>query len=226
MPQPKKTSSRTSAKPRASAAKAAKPAAKKAPAKKKPAAAAKPAATVKPRAAAKPTAAAKKPRAAAAKPAAAKPAASPLEPLGLAALRDSLARGIVLTRDLLSETLDDAVKRGRMTREDAEDLTATLVGIGRRQTQDLIADVEQLLGRGRSRASVSTDKIVRKVDKARRAAGIGPAFPILGYDDLNAKQIAERVTDLTPAELRKVRDHERRNASRKSVLAAIERALG
>ena len=54
--------------------------------------------------------------------------------------------------------------------------------------------------------------------------GIG-SFPILGYDDLSAGQINERLTDLTPAQLRKVRDHEKRNANRKSVLQTIERKL-
>jgi hypothetical protein len=63
------------------------------------------------------------------------------------------------------------------------------------------------------------------VDRARRAAGLG-RFPILNYEDLTAGQVADRVADLSPAELRKVRDHERRNANRKSVLSAIEKALG
>ena len=61
--------------------------------------------------------------------------------------------------------------------------------------------------------------------RARRVAGVGPTFPIMGYDDLTASQIQARVETLTPAELRKVRDYERRNANRKSVLTAIESAL-
>lgn len=142
-----------------------------------------------------------------------------------ASVRDALTRGIVLTRDRIDQTLDDAVRRGRITRHDAEELGASLIGLGRRQAQDLLADVEQLVGRSRKRTSDSTDALVRKVDRARRAAGIGPVFPILGYDDLTAAQVAERLPDLSPAELRKVRDHERRNANRKSVLTAIERAL-
>ena len=35
-----------------------------------------------------------------------------------------------------------------------------------------------------------------------------------------------RLTDLTAAELRKVRDYERRNANRKTVLNSIETKLG
>jgi len=138
---------------------------------------------------------------------------------------ESLARGIVLTRDRLDQTLDDAVRRGRITRTDAEELATALVGTGRRQAQELRAEVEQLLGRGKRRTSESTDTIVRHVDRARRVARIPPTFPILGYDDLTAAQVVERVADLSPPELRKVRDYERRNANRKSVLTAIERAL-
>jgi hypothetical protein len=60
----------------------------------------------------------------------------------------------------------------------------------------------------------------------RRTAGVGPNFPITGYDDLTADQVVKRLGTLTPAELRKVRDNERRNANRKTVLAAIESKLG
>jgi hypothetical protein len=136
-------------------------------------------------------------------------------------LRDALTKGVMLTGDRIQEVVDDAVKRGRMTRSDAEDLVQRLISLGRKQTEDLIGDIEQLLGRG---AGTGGDRVLRHVDKARRAVGIG-TFPILGYDDLSAAQVAERLSDLTPAQLRKVRDHEKRNANRKSVLQAIERKL-
>jgi len=136
-------------------------------------------------------------------------------------LRDSLTKGVMLTGDRIQEVVDDAVKRGRMTRSDAEDLVQRLISLGRKQTEDLIGDIEQLLGRG---ASTGGDRVLRQVDKARRAVGIG-SFPILGYDDLSAAQVSDRLTDLTPAQLRKVRDHEKRNANRKSVLQAVERKL-
>jgi hypothetical protein len=154
----------------------------------------------------------------------AKPKAKPAPPPATNVL-ESLARGVVLTRDRIDQTLDDAVRRGRMTRGDAEELAASLFGVGRRQAQELLAEIEHLLGRGKRRTSESTDVIVRQVDRARRAAKLPPVFPILGYDDLTAAQVADRLSDLSAAELRKVRDHERRNANRKSVLTAIERTL-
>ena len=42
----------------------------------------------------------------------------------------------------------------------------------------------------------SAERVLREVDRARRAAGVGPSFPILGYDDLTAAQVNERLGDL------------------------------
>jgi polyhydroxyalkanoate synthesis regulator phasin len=145
---------------------------------------------------------------------------------GVNALRALLARAIMLPTERVRETLDDAVRRGRMTRSDAEDLAQALIAVGRRQTEDLLADVEQLLGRRGKRTPQAADRVVREVDKAKRAAGVGGSFPISNYDDLAAAQITSRLDDLSPAELRKVRDYERRHGNRKTVLSAIERKLG
>ena len=148
---------------------------------------------------------------------------------------------VLLTRERIQATLDDAVERGRMTRADATELAGALFERGRRQTEDLLADVEQLLGRSRdsldettsdvkrrtrSKVTGPADRVLREVDRARRVAGIGSGFPVSGYDELTAAQVTGRLGELTPAELRKVRDYEKRNANRKSVLAAVEQKLG
>ena len=261
MPQPKSSTSTTKstartpaakAKPRAAAKPKAKPAAKP---KARAAAKATPAAKPKARAAAKPAAARTAPRAkpkAAAKPkakaatkprAAAKPKATPdVAPLpgteqlpeSLAAVLETLHRGVVLQRERLQEVVDDAVSRGRMTRADAEDLVQSLVVSGRRGAEDIIAEVEKVLNRGvrevetatrQARRRTAASPVTREVDRARRRIGVG-GFPILGFDELTAAQVVDRLADLTPAQLRKVRDHERRNANRKGVLNGIEKRLG
>jgi len=161
---------------------------------------------------------------------------------GLASLAEQLVSRIinplgliVLTRERIQDTLDEAAERGRLTRSDANELVGELVKRGRQQTDELLSDVERMLGRGRgqlesatkrTRLSEGMDRIVRTADRARRTVGVGPSFPILGYDDLTAAQVEARLAGLTPAELRKVREYERRHANRKSVLGAIERALG
>ena len=147
---------------------------------------------------------------------------------------------VMLTRERIEETVEEAVTRGSMTRDAAQELIAGLVERGRRQTSDVLSDLEQLLGRGSgdvaararkqvgdatARARDAGDQVIAQADRARRVAGVGPSFPVLGYDDLTASQVQTRLDSLTPAELRKVRDYERRNANRKSVLSAIETKL-
>lgn len=141
---------------------------------------------------------------------------------------------VMITRERIQDTLDEAAERGRVTRDDANELVAELFRRGRTQTDDVLADIEGLLERGRSQLETATkrarrtepvDRIVRSADQARRKVGVGPAFPILGYDELTARQVDDRLGGCSPAQLRKVRDYERRHANRKSVLAAIERAL-
>jgi hypothetical protein len=161
---------------------------------------------------------------------------------------------VLLTRDRIEEVLSEAVERGRMTSADAQGVASGLLDLGRKQTNDVLKDLEGLLERGRKelegrtsgvrktaggavgaargQASGARSRAVRaaagplaQADRARRAAGVGPNFPILAYDDLTADQVVSRLSDLTPAELRKVRDYERRNANRKTVLNAIESKL-
>lgn len=138
-------------------------------------------------------------------------AAAAADPTGLVEL---LTRGVLLTADRIQEAMDDAVQRGRMTRDDAEELARLLIEAGRKQTEELRQDVEQLVGRPLAAAG----------DRAKRVARIN-AFPIAAYDDLTAAQITSRLSDLSEGELRQVRDYERRHGNRKSVLGAIERKL-
>jgi hypothetical protein len=146
----------------------------------------------------------------------------------LTTLRDMLTRSVMLSNDGIRETLDDAVRRGRMTRADAEELATRLVALGRKGAEDAMADLDRLLAGGRvgRAAGAASDRVLREVDRARRAAGLGSPFPISGYDELTAAQISSRLGELTPAELRKVRDYEKRNANRKSVLSAVDKKLG
>jgi hypothetical protein len=167
-----------------------------------------------------------------------------------AEVRDAITRGVIrplnlimLTRDRIEEVVGDAVDRGRVTAEDAQTIVQGLLKRGREQTDSVLGDLENLLGRGRGsgsgagaavgrvtsaarkRALEAADPVIAQADRARRVAGVGPAFPILGYDDLTAAQVQSRLDGLSPAELRKVRDYERRHANRKSVLDAVAAKL-
>ncbi|MBE2316804.1 hypothetical protein DVA67_012540 [Solirubrobacter sp. CPCC 204708] len=100
---------------------------------------------------------------------------------------------MVITRERLQDTLDDAVRRGRMTRDDATELMAEIV-----------------------RRAISAPAELSAVGLTQ------DAFPIADYDELTAAQIVSQLTELEPADLRRVRDYERRNANRKTVLNAVD----
>jgi hypothetical protein len=105
---------------------------------------------------------------------------------------------VVMTRERVQEALDDAVRRGRMTRDDAAELLAEIV---RRAIQ------------------APAEGIIKRVTGEDE-------FPIAGYDELTAAQIVSHLGELEAPQLRRVRDYERRNANRKTVLAAVEQKLG
>jgi polyhydroxyalkanoate synthesis regulator phasin len=94
---------------------------------------------------------------------------------------------VVIPIEWLRDTLDAAVRRGRMTRDDATELLAELLRGRRAEEQD--------------------------------------SLPIAGYDDLTAAEVITRVKGLDADEVRRVRDYERRNANRKTVLSALEQRL-
>ena len=141
---------------------------------------------------------------------------------------------VMLTRDRIQETLDEAAARGRVTRKDANELVAELVRRGRAERDDLRGELETFIkhGRGqlesagrRARGSEPVDRVVRGADRARRTVGVGPSFPILGYDELNARQVQSRIKELSRPEQRKVLTYERKHDNRKSVVDALEKAL-
>jgi polyhydroxyalkanoate synthesis regulator phasin len=158
------------------------------------------------------------------------------------AFREALEKSITISRERLQEVVDDAVRRGRMTRGDAEEMVGRLVTRGRDQADDLISQLEQLVAqvrgapdrakqrvgrhaeRARKRAVKAVDRPLADADRVRRAARV-PGFPITAYDQLSVRQIDRRLQELSRAELRRVRDYERRNKSRKSLLRSLDRKL-
>jgi polyhydroxyalkanoate synthesis regulator phasin len=169
------------------------------------------------------------------------------------AFRDALEKSVTISRDRLEEVIDDAVKRGRMTRGDAEEMVSRLVTRGRDQADDLISQLERLLAqlrqapdrarrkvdrrtrgarqqvgsraqKARKRALKAADTPLAQADRVRRAARV-PGFPITAYDELSVRQIDRRLQEMSRAELRRVRDYERGNKARKGVLQAVDRKL-
>jgi hypothetical protein len=164
----------------------------------------------------------------------------------LAGLRKALAQSVVVTGERVQETVEDAVRRGRMTRRDAQELAAAILAASRRQTDEIRQELEALLDRGRrlgrrdggDDAAVSVP--IEHEDAAgttvtASAAGTSPTgdaaaspatpLPIRDYDDLTAVLVRKSLAGLSAEELRAVRDHEAAHANRKTVLQAVDRLL-
>jgi polyhydroxyalkanoate synthesis regulator phasin len=158
------------------------------------------------------------------------------------AFRDALEKSITISRDRLQEVVDDAVRRGRMTRGDAEEMVGRLATRGREQAEDLLSQLDRLLSQvreapdrarrevggraevARKRTVAAVDKPLAGADRVRRAARV-PGFPITAYDQLSVRQIDRRLQELSRQQLRKVREYERRNKARKGLLRSLDRKL-
>jgi polyhydroxyalkanoate synthesis regulator phasin len=140
----------------------------------------------------------------------------------VAAARDKLVRGVlspfnavVITRRNLEDVLDDAVRRGRMTRSDAQEMVQLLVTRGARVTDDILAEIQRMLG--------NVD--VLDPEGGANATGDSGRLPIPDYDGLSAPQVQEQLDGLSHVQLRRLREYEQRNANRKTVLERIDRKL-
>lgn len=61
------------------------------------------------------------------------------------AFREALDKSVTISRERLQEVVDDAVRRGRMTRGDAEELVSRLVTRSREQVDDILDQLEGLV---------------------------------------------------------------------------------
>jgi polyhydroxyalkanoate synthesis regulator phasin len=88
------------------------------------------------------------------------------------AFREALEKSVTITRERLQEIVDDAVRRGRMTRGDGEELVSRLVTRGREQAEDVLGQLEgvltQLREAGEGAASQPRRTAGRAADRARR----------------------------------------------------------
>jgi polyhydroxyalkanoate synthesis regulator phasin len=84
------------------------------------------------------------------------------------AFREALEKSVHISRERLQEVVDDAVRRGRMTRGDGEELVTRVITRGREQAEDILGELERVVGQLRGDVE-SAAKDPRK--NAERAAG-------------------------------------------------------
>lgn len=155
---------------------------------------------------------------------------------------DAVSRGRMTRRDA-NEMVQSLLRRGRSETEDVlSDLDRLLgrspidldevSGAARRRATKAATSARRRIERSGARTGARTGRGRRErapmaqTARARAAASTGTRLPIASYDELTAARVQDRLNGLTTAELRRIRDYERRHANRKTVLAAIETKLG
>ena len=74
----------------------------------------------------------------------------------------------------------------------------------------------------------ATDATARTVDAATESArrtAEAATFPIAGYDEMNVEEISDRVDALTDEQVRRLRDYERANQNRKTLIERFDSRL-
>jgi polyhydroxyalkanoate synthesis regulator phasin len=152
---------------------------------------------------------------------------------------DETVRRGRITRDDANELLSSLVTRGRRGGEDVAGELEQLANRWATQIEDAASEAHRRAIDARKVVESTAEKvgktgpadtILRTARQARRATGIGgpppsKPFPIIGYEELNAREAIASVQGLKSDQLRKVREYERRHANRKTVLSAIDKLL-
>jgi len=138
---------------------------------------------------------------------------------------DKLQRAVVISTDRINTVLEDAVVRGRMTRRDAEDLAASLLGQAQELRGELarsVADKVALPGKvARRRLRPSADTQATYIDHQTGRADV-PRDPAHS----SARELIDLTATLSPAELAVLREREVAGKARATVLKAIDLKLG
>jgi ferritin-like metal-binding protein YciE len=163
-----------------------------------------------------------------------------------ASIRDQEQRAFDDLRGQLP-VLATAAVRSLVAGDSSFDLSKTGAAEALRSVRDeAVEEGEDLIGEARDasraaadrtrttarKATASARRTARTAEKsASRTAGSAStsstsssngAQPIAGYDDLTATEVNSRLSDLTPAQLRKVEAYEKRHAKRTTVLERIQ----
>ena len=145
------------------------------------------------------------------------------------------------TRDSLGTVVDHAVGLQERNVRFAQGLVDDSIKELRYQaesnralTQELVERAERQRGAFRTLLEESVDAYVDLAYAPfayyRRGlrlveAGANGGFPILGYDELNVGEISGRLDGLTAAQLREVREYEKRNKNRETLIEQLDRRL-
>ena len=151
---------------------------------------------------------------------------------------EAVSRGRMTRRDA-EEMVQSLLRRGRSETDDVLSDLERLLGHGsidfdevtsaaRRRATDAATSARRRIERSGKLGGIRKSRpktSATKAERARQAATGGARLPIAKFDELTSTQVQSRLKGLTKAELRRIREYERRHANRKTVLAALEAKL-
>jgi polyhydroxyalkanoate synthesis regulator phasin len=82
------------------------------------------------------------------------------------AFRDALEKSVHISRERLQEVVDDAVRRGRMTRGDGEELVTRVITRGREQAEDILGELERVVSQIRGEVETAAREPRKSADRA------------------------------------------------------------
>lgn len=92
-----------------------------------------------------------------------------------------------------------------------------------RRVQENILDAHEAPARtAREDRESAAEQTARAVEVTAPSYG---TFPIAGYDEKNVEEISRRLNTLTDEQLRRVKDYERRNKNRETLVREIDRKI-
>jgi phasin family protein len=124
-------------------------------------------------------------------------------------------------RELSERMSEDNRRLVQMGQESSRDaLRAT-----ERNAHNVTQMAERNAEQAQRMAERSIDEGRRTVEQAADQAGRNGKLAIDNYDDLNVGDIEQRIEKLEPNQVRQLRDYERSNKNRKTLIEAFERRL-
>ena len=117
--------------------------------------------------------------------------------------------------------VEDSIRELRQQAESNRALTQELVDRTERQRDALQTLVEESVDAYMDLAYAP----LSYYRQGLRLVESGVGFPIAGYDELNVAEISERLDDLTAAQVREVREYEKRNKNRDTLIEQLDRKL-
>jgi hypothetical protein len=128
----------------------------------------------------------------------------------------------------MRKTLDQVIGQVRTLAEEMKTVPDQLMEFARKHgiLNVVVSEKDSEKSASAEKADAATEAVAVDPEPeaaAPAAAELSPPFE--GYDELNVRQVTERLSEMTPEELTRVREYEQATKNRVTVLRAVEKLL-